>query len=166
METVVARTGIDIPPDRMYLIKAGAKSTGINAFVAGIGATKRFVMWDTATDRLPDDQVLFVFGHESGHYVLHHIPKGLAGDALGLFFVYWGCAAFAAWLVRRNGAKWGAAEPPACCAPDLSSCCFAISIASFLLNPPAMRSARHFEHQADIYGQEAIHGVVTSKDPQ
>jgi Zn-dependent protease with chaperone function len=162
IDAVVARTGIDIPPSRMYLIKASAKSTGINAFVAGIGPTKRYVMWDTATDQMPDDQVLFVFGHESGHYVLHHIPKELAGDAAGLFFVYWACAGFAAWLVKRYGARWGAT--------DLASrtgfvvLLFAISIAGFLTQPAGSAFSRHFEHQADVYGQEAIHGIVP--DPQ
>jgi STE24 endopeptidase len=162
IETVVARTGIDIPPSRMYLIKASEKSTGINAFVAGMGPTKRYVMWDTATNQLPDDQVLFVFGHESGHYVLHHIPKELAGDAAGLFFVYWACAGFATWLVRRYGARWGAV--------DLASrtgfvvLLFAVSIAGFLTQPVGSAISRHFEHQADVYGQEAIHGIVA--DPQ
>ncbi len=162
LETVVARTGIDIPPDRMYLLKVSAKYTGINAFVAGMGATKRYVMWDTATDQLPDDEVLFVFGHESGHYVLHHIPKGFALSAVGLFFLYWACAAFAAWMVRRFGARWSVTE--------LSSrtgfvvLLFSISIASFLLEPVSNAVSRHFEHQADVYGQEAIHGIVP--DPQ
>ncbi len=162
LEKVVARTGIDIPPDRMYLLKASAKFTGMNAFVAGMGPTKRYVMWDTATDKLPDDEILFIFGHESGHYVLNHIPKGFALSAVGLFFVYWVCAGFAAWMVRRFGARWGANE--------LSSragfvvLLFAISIASFLLEPASNAVSRHFEHQADVYGQEAIHGIVP--DPQ
>src|ERR1035437_9707628 len=91
----------------MFLMKASAKSNGLNAYVTGIGATKRFVMWDTATDRLPDDEVLFIFGHESGHYVLNHIPKELAGSAAGSFFVLWACAIVAGWLARRFGARWG-----------------------------------------------------------
>ncbi len=158
LETVVARTGINIPPDRMYLLKASAKFTGMNAFVAGMGPTKRYVMWDTATDQLPDDEILFIFGHESGHYVLNHIPKGFALSALGLFFVFWACAGFAAWMARRFGARWSASE--------LSSragfvvLLFAISIASFLLEPVSNAVSRHFEHQADVFGQEAIHGVV------
>jgi Zn-dependent protease with chaperone function len=162
LELVVARTGIDIPPNRMYLMKASVKYNGINAYVTGIGQTKRFVMWDTATDRLPDDEVLFIFGHESGHYVLHHIPKGLAGGAVGLFFVYWACSAFAAWLIRRFGVRWNA--------PDLASrtgfvvLLFAVSLAGFLLEPASNAFSRHFEHQADVYGQEAIHGIVP--DPQ
>jgi STE24 endopeptidase len=162
LETVVARTGIDIPPDRMYLLKASAKFTGINAFVAGMGPTKRYVMWDTATDQLPDDEVLFIFGHESGHYVLHHIPKGFALSAVALFFVFWACAGFAAWMVQKFGSRWGTNE--------LSSrtgfvvLLFAVSIASFFLEPVSNAVSRHFEHQADVYGQEAIHGIVA--DPQ
>lgn len=162
LEKVVARTGIDIPPNRMYLMKASAKYNGINAYVTGIGASKRYVMWDTATDRLPEDEILFVFGHESGHYVLHHIPKMLAGAAIGLFFVYWGCAAVAAWLVRRYGSKWHVTELGS--RAGFVVLLFVISSAAFLLQPVSNAVSRHFEHQADIYGQEAIHGIVP--DPQ
>ena len=41
---------------------------------------------------------------------------------------------------------------------------FAISIAGFVLEPVGNAFSRHFEHQADVYGQEAIHGIVP--DPQ
>ncbi|MGB0075658.1 MAG: M48 family metallopeptidase [Terracidiphilus sp.] len=162
LEKVVARTGTNIPPDRMYLMKASEKTNGLNAYVTGIGATKRIVVWDTTAGRVPDNEVLFIFGHESGHYVLHHIPKGLAVYSVALFFVYWACAGFAAWMARRFGARWGA--------PELSSrtgfvvLLFAISLAGFLLEPAASAASRHFEHQADVYGQEAIHGIVA--DPQ
>ena len=47
LEQVVARGGITIPPERMYLMKASAKYTGLNAYVTGIGASKRVVVWDT-----------------------------------------------------------------------------------------------------------------------
>jgi Zn-dependent protease with chaperone function len=162
LEKVVARTGIDIPPDRMYLMKASSKFTGENAFVAGVGATKRYVMWDTATDQLPDDEVLFIFGHESGHYVLNHIAKGFALSAVGLFFLYWACAGFAAWMVRRFGKTWGANEVSS--RTGFVVLLFSVSMASFLLEPATNAVSRHFEHQADVYGQEAIHGIVP--DPQ
>ncbi len=162
LEKVVARTGTHIPPDRVYLMKASEKTNGLNAYVSGIGATKRIVVWDTTAGRIPDDEVLFIFGHEAGHYVLRHIPKGLACAAVGLFFAFWACAACAAWLARRFGARWGASE--------LSSrtgfvvLLFTVSIASFLMEPVSNAISRHFEHQADVFGQEAIHGVVP--DPQ
>jgi len=162
LEKVVARTGTNIPPERMYLMKASIKSNGLNAYVSGIGATKRIVVWDTTAGRIPNDEVLFIFAHESGHYVLHHIPKGIVCMGIAAFFVYWGCAACAGWLVRRFGQRWGASE--------LSSrtgfvvLLLALSIASFLLEPVGNALSRHFEHQADVFGQEAIHGIVA--DPR
>ena len=158
LEKVVARTGTNIPPNRMYLMKASQKTNGLNAYVSGIGATKRIVVWDTTAGRVPTDEILFIFAHESGHYVLHHVPKEIGGDALGLFFVYWGCAVFAAGMVRRFGVRWGAAEMDS--RAGFVVLLFAISIASFLLEPAGNAFSRYFEHQADVYGQEAIHGIV------
>ncbi len=158
LEQVAARTGTNIPPERMFLMKASEKTNGLNAYVNGLGPTKRIVVWDTTAGRIPDDEVMFVFGHESGHYVLNHIPKQLCGFAIALFFVYWACAGFAAWLVRRFGAGWRI--------ESLSSragfvvLIFAISVAGFVLEPASNTFSRYFEHQADVYGQEAIHGLV------
>ncbi len=168
LEKVVARTGTNIPPDRMFLMKASVKTNGLNAYVSGIGATKRIVVWDTTAGRVPDDEVMFIFGHESGHYVLHHIPKMIAGMAIALFFVYWACAGFAAWLARRFGPRWklgGLDEgTPLASRAGFIVLLFAISVAGFVLEPASNTFSRHFEHQADVYGQEAIHGIVA--DPQ
>ena len=162
LEKVVARTGTQIPPERMFLMKASVKTNGLNAYVSGIGATKRIVVWDTTAGRIPDDEVLFIFGHESGHYVLHHIPKQLAGMAVFLFFLYWGCAWGAGWLVRRFGARWKAETLES--RAGFLVLMLAISIASFFLQPVSNGFSRHFEHEADVYGQEAVHGIVA--DPQ
>jgi Zn-dependent protease with chaperone function len=168
LEQVVARTGTKIPPERMFLMKASAKSNGLNAYVTGLGATKRFVMWDTATDRLPDDEVLFIFGHESGHYVLNHIAKELSGMTAGLFFVFWACAGFAGWLAHRFGARWLLTAPegstPLASRQGFLVLLFALSVAGLILQPVGNTFSRYFEHQADVYGQEAIHGMVA--DPQ
>lgn len=169
LETLVARTGTRIPPSRMFLMKASKKYTGINAYVTGIGATKRFVLWDTTLNQLPDDEILFIFGHESGHYVLHHIPKELSGMAAALFFVFWGCAWAAGRLVRRFGARWRLRDaqdetPSLASRAGFLVLLFTFSIASLLMRPAANAFSRHFEHQADIYGQEAIHGLVA--DPR
>jgi Zn-dependent protease with chaperone function len=41
---------------------------------------------------------------------------------------------------------------------------FTVSVAGFVLAPVDNAISRHFEHQADVYGQEAIRGIVP--DPQ
>jgi len=162
LEKVVARTGTNIPPDRMFLMKASVKTNGLNAYVSGIGATKRIVVWDTTAGRVPDDEVLFIFGHESGHYVLHHIPKELAIDTVFFFFLYWACAWGGATLIRRFGQSWHA--PTLDTRAGFIVLLFTISVASFFLQPLGNALSRHFEHEADVYGQEAIHGIVP--DPQ
>jgi STE24 endopeptidase len=162
LEVLVARTGTNVPPERMFLMKASEKSNGINAYVTGIGSSKRFVMWDTATDRMPDDEIVFVFGHESGHYMLNHIPKMLAGMMVGLFFVFWGCTRLAQGMARRFGERWNVAGVES--RAGFLTLLFAISLAGFVLTPVSNSFSRHFEHEADVYGQEAIHGLVA--DPR
>ena len=88
--------------------------------------------------------------------------------AAGLFFVFWACAAFAGWLARRFGARWqlGGLDgiAPLASRQGFVVLLFALSIASFVLQPAGNTFSRHFEHEADVYGQEAIHGLVA--DPQ
>jgi len=160
LESVVARTGTKIPPERMFLMKASVKSNGLNAYVTGIGSSKRIVVWDTTAGRIPDDEVLFIFGHESGHYVLNHIPKGIFLTAAGTFFVFWACAGFAGWLVRRYGARWQLIAPegstPLASRQGFLVLIFVLSVASLILQPAACAFSRHFEREADVYGQEAI----------
>ena len=67
IERVVHRGGMDIPPERMFEMKASEKTTELNAYVTGFGGTKRVVVWDTTMEHMTTPQTLFVFGHEMGH---------------------------------------------------------------------------------------------------
>lgn len=165
LEKVVERTGVKIPPDRMFLMKASAKTNGLNAYVTGIGASKRVVVWDTTAGRIPNDEVLFIFAHETGHYVLHHVALGLALSAVGLFILFWVCARGAEAMSRRCGARWGLVATDGNKRPLENRAGFvvlllALGLAGFLTEPLGNAVSRWMEHQADIYGQEAIHGIV------
>jgi len=169
LERVVQRTGVKIPPDRMFLMKASVKTNGLNAYVTGLGASKRVVVWDTTAGRIPNDEVLFIFGHETGHYVLRHVAIGLALSSAGMFFLFWVCAWFAWWMARRFGAAWGLnawgdGRTALASRAGFVVLLLAVATAGFLTEPVSNAVSRHFEHQADIYGQEAIHGIVP--DPQ
>jgi len=48
LERVTVRGGMPIPPDRMFWMLASDKTIYTNAYVTGIGATKRVVIWDTS----------------------------------------------------------------------------------------------------------------------
>jgi Zn-dependent protease with chaperone function len=162
LERVVARTGTQIPPERMFLMHVSAKSNGLNAYVTGLGPSKRIVVWDTTADRMPMDEILFTFGHESGHYVLNHIVKGLTLAAAGIFAL----AALSAWLagalVRRWGGSWGI--PAVNSLAGIAVLLLAVTILQTATEPIQNLGSRFVEHEADVYGQEAIHGIVA--DPQ
>ncbi len=162
LEQLVRRSGQQIAPDRMFLMKASEKVTGLNAYVTGFGGSKRVVIWDTSLQKATPDEILFIFGHELGHYVLHDVAHGLLMGAGGLLLALWLGYHAVHWLVRRYGAVW---RVPA--VEDWSAVVvllLAFAVFSVLSEPIANGISRRIEHRADVYGQEAIHGIVP--DPQ
>jgi Zn-dependent protease with chaperone function len=162
LEQLAHHTGLDIPPSRMFLMKASEKVTGLNAYVTGIGATTRIVVWDNTIHKLPPNQILFVVGHEMGHYVLHHIYKGLAFTLAVLLVLLWFAYLAVNALVRRFGPRWQIRAPGDFAA--LAVLLLVFTGINFLFSPIANAFSRWEEHQADVFGQEAIHGLVP--DPQ
>jgi Zn-dependent protease with chaperone function len=158
LERVVDRAGLTIPVDRMYWMAASEKVRTMNAYVTGLGASKRVVVWDTTIANATTPEILFVFGHELGHYVLGHIPKQLgilAAIFLVLFYVgFKGSMA----LLRRRGAGWGIRGADDFAAMPVY---FAVLLVLMLLCTPLLNAmSRHYEHQADQYGLEITHGLT------
>lgn len=158
LERVVHRAGMEIPPERMFEMKASAKTTELNAYVTGLGSTKRVVVWDTTMQHLTTPQTMFVFGHEMGHYVLGHIPKMLIIFLLLLLGLYYIGFRLAHWLVERYGKAWGIRELSDWASFPLLFLLFSLLL--FLATPVANGISRHYEHQADQYGLEVVHGLI------
>ena len=158
LEKLVERAGENIPPQRMFWMGAGEKTIDLNAYVTGIGASKRIVVWDTTIAKMNTPQIVFVAGHEMGHYVLLHIPKGLVFFAgLSLIFFYLGYRVIG-WVLARWGAGWcirGVDDWA-----SLPALLLLLSIFSFISSPVISAFSRHFEHQADQYGLEVTHGLT------
>ncbi len=158
LERVVHRGGMDIPSERMFEMKASEKTTELNAYVTGFGSTKRVVVWDTTMEHLTTPQTMFVFGHEMGHYVLGHIPKMLAIFLLLLLGLYYIAYRLANGLVARYGPGWGISEIGDWASFPLLFLLFTVLM--FLATPVVNGISRHYEHQADQYGLEVVHGLV------
>ena len=69
------RAGVDV--GEVYRVDASRRTTSVNAYVGGIGHTKRVVLYDNLVEDFPPDQVRSVVAHELGHVVNDDIPKGL-----------------------------------------------------------------------------------------
>jgi Zn-dependent protease with chaperone function len=163
LEQVVARgDGIQIPPERMFLMKASDKVTTLNAYVTGFGASKRVVVWDTSIAKCTPDEILFIFGHEMGHYVLGHIVSGMALTVVLLFVAFaLGFYGFQ-FLLARFGPRWRITSPDNWAAFYIFV--LVLTVLSFFAEPIANTISRAQEHAADVYGEEVVHTVVA--DPQ
>ena len=160
LETVVQRGHMDIPPERMFLMKASAKSTTLNAYVTGFGASKRVVVWDTSIAKGTPDQILFIFGHESGHYVLNHVVWGIAQAMFGVLLMLYIGYLLVQFLLTRYGTRWGITGQTQWGA--LAVLLLIASVFGAVSQPISEAISRSKEHAADVYGQEAIHGLVAN----
>ena len=155
---VTARGGLEIPASRMFEMKASEKLKSLNAYVAGIGASKRVVVWDTTIQKMTPGEILFVFGHEMGHYVLHHIWIGIAfACVVILLFLFLGYHAMH-WALARWRARWSIRGIDDWA--SLPVLLLVLSAFAFLSEPLTNSFSRVLEHNADIYGLEVIHGIV------
>jgi STE24 endopeptidase len=162
LERVAARGHLNISPDRMFVMDASRKVTAPNAYVTGFGASKRIVVWDTTIQEVPADEILAIYGHEQGHYVLHHIYLGMLFSFAVMLLFFWIACRMLLWLVHRFGASWHIASPDDWA--SLGLILLLVTVLGFLAEPIGNAFSRWEEHSADVYGQEVIHGLVA--DPQ
>ncbi len=152
------RAGVPIPPERMFLMEASAKSTEINAYVTGFGASKRVVIWDTTIQKAAPGEVLFIVGHELGHYVLGHVWKGFLFFVAGLFIGLYVAYCLFRWVLARCGKNWGVRGPEDWAA--LAVLLLIMNILEFAGTPIGNGFSRMQEHNADVYGLEVTHGLT------
>jgi Zn-dependent protease with chaperone function len=158
IEDMLHHAGLEIPRSRILEMNASSKTNTINAYVSGLGASKRVVVWDTTLKKLSDDETLLVLGHETGHYVLHHIIKEFVLiELVALAFIALGFVAVR-WVIRRFGARTGVEGEG-----DLASLpvmLLVLTALTFFSSPVVNAISRHYEHQADQFALEVTYGVV------
>ena len=158
LEKLAQRAGQNIPPERMFWMNASEKTTAIDAYVTGFGASKRIVILDTTIAKATAPEIVSALGHEMGHYVLGHIPEGLAFGAGFLFVLFYLGFRTIGWVLSRWGARWEirGLEDWA----SLPALLLLFSIFSFAANPIGNGYSRYREHQADQYALEVTHGLT------
>src|SRR4051812_23898275 len=85
----------------VYTVDASRRTTAANAYVTGIGATKRVVLFDTLIEHFTPDETRLVVAHELAHVRFRDVRRALAFTALVAPF---GALAVAALAPRRTGA--------------------------------------------------------------
>jgi STE24 endopeptidase len=133
--------GVDV--DDVLVADASRRTTTANAYIAGLGPTRRVVLYDTLLDgRFTDGEIRFVAAHELAHVERRHLWKGLAWFALlavpGVFLL--------AWVTDRLGGP----------GPRLVPLGLAIAFAWILVTQPLANAvSRRYEAEADWLALQA-----------
>ena len=144
------RAGIE--GSRVYEVNKSVDTKALNAYVSGIGNTKRVVLWDTTIARLDEPELLFVMGHEMGHYVLGHVWKLIGLLSALIMVTLYAIHRTAGWVIRRYRDRLGFDS-----LSDVASLPLLLLLFSayFLIaTPVGLAASRHFEHEADRFGLE------------
>jgi len=150
LQTLAAKAGIEGAD--VFQVNGSKQSTKINAYVTGMFGSKRIVLYDTMIDNFTHDEIMFVMGHEMGHYVKQHIWWGLA--------LYVAFILFALWLTDRvihsiiDHFKFRFKFDRLANIASLPLVLIFISIISFLFQPLTNGVSRYMEHSCDIYGMD------------
>jgi STE24 endopeptidase len=148
-----ARVGIE--GGRVYEVNKSVDTKTENAYVTGFLGTKRIVIWDTTLKTLDDDELLFIMGHEMGHYVLHHILKLIAFASVLILLSNYVAYRLAEPVIVRFKQLWGFNVPWDIAALPLGI--LAVWIFALAEMPAYTAFSRHIEHEADRFGLELTH---------
>lgn len=144
-----------VPVRDVLVSDASRRTTALNAYVSGIGATRRIVVYDTLLDELPDEQIESIVAHELGHVVHRDVLTGTLIGALGAA----AATALLGWLLcwtpllRRVGAS-GPGDPRA-----VPLVLFLLAAGSVLATPLQNTVSRQVEVRADL------HALDSTRDP-
>ena len=147
---LAGRAGID--GARVFEVEKIVDTNTVNAYVTGFGGTKRIVLWDTAIAKLAPDELLFVMGHEMGHFVLRHVVKSIFFFAATLLLTLYAAYRLQGGLIARFGSRWGFTE-----LSDVASLPLAIVmfvLLGLIITPVDLAYSRWQEHEADRFGLE------------
>ena len=144
-----------VPVRDVLVADASRRTTALNAYVSGFGATRRIVVYDTLLSSSDPAEVRLVVAHELGHAKRRDV---LAGTLVGALGVATGmCGAYLvfgwSWLLARAGVP-GLADPR-----SLALLLFVAALVSLLGGPLGSLVSRRVEARADV------HALDLTRDP-
>lgn len=146
-----------VPVQEILVADASRRTTAANAYLSGLGVTRRVVVYDTLVDQATPHEVALVVAHELGHAAERDV---LVGTVLGALAGAGGVCLLAAllrWrpLLRRAGVT-GPADPRSV------ALVLALSVLGAQLAAPAANLvSRRIEVRADLHALELTRDPAT-----
>lgn len=139
------QAGVDI--GEVYRVDASRRSTTLNAYVNGLGPTKRVVLYDTLLEDLDRGERRSVVAHELAHVEERDIQRGLLFVAISTPLALLFASGLARALAARSGAEPGRPE-------YLPALAISLAIASFGVGLAGNQLSRGVEERADTAALE------------
>ncbi len=137
---------------KVYEVEKSVDTKMVNAYVNGIGQTKRIVLWDTTLRKLKPQETLFVMAHEMGHFVLGHVPQLVAVSCVLILVGLLAVHLTANGLIARFRDRFGFESLSDVASLPLLSLIFGLVF--LVVSPAFLAFSRHVEHEADRFGLE------------
>lgn len=136
---------------------ASRRTTALNAYVSGIGRTRRIVVYDTLVDNASPEEVRLVVAHELGHVAEHDVRDGTLIGALGVATAMCalGFALSSDWLRERAGLASVADARGVALVAALAA------VAGLLAAPVGNLVSRRVEARADVHALDLTRDAET-----
>ncbi len=141
MLELAATAGVKV--GEVYSVDASRRTTAANAYVTGLGPTKRVVLFDTLLDRYSRDEVRVVVAHELAHVRGRDVPRGVLFAAI--------VAPAGALAVQRLSWLLSCERATPATLPAIA---FAAGLVSVPIGLIANRLSRALERRADAFSLE------------
>lgn len=138
---LAGRAGVKV--GSVYVVDASRRTTAANAYVVGVGASKRVVLYDTLLSKFPPAQARLVVAHELAHVHYRDIPHGL----LFLLIV----APFGAWAAARCLRLWGPHDGLPAGPSSVPALTAAVILIVFAITLISNQLSRSIEERADAF---------------
>ena len=146
-----------VPVSDVLVADASRRTTALNAYVSGFGATRRIVVYDTLIDGAPPDQVRLIVAHELGHAKERDVVWGTALGAVAVAFLVCLLALLGrwSWLLDRAGVtSLGDARAVALVLA-------LVAVLTFVGMPAQNLLSRRIETRADVHALNLTHDPST-----
>jgi STE24 endopeptidase len=129
----------------IFQMDAAKRSRHTNAYLSGLGKSKRIVLFDTLLEAHENDEILAVLAHEMGHLKRNHIKKQLVIMGLSSVVLFYLASQMLTWQTMYLSFSFSSM-------PAYVGLFLVVVLwepVGFFLSPIAMAISRRFEREAD-----------------
>jgi len=133
------------------VVEKSNTTNSINAYMTGIGGSRRIVFWDT-TLTLSNEEILAIAAHEMGHYEMSHIQKSIM---LNIFMTILLILVTHRIMLKYKGREYRVID-------NIPKTLFILNLLLLVITPIQTAYSRNMEYAADQFAMEATNDGYTN----